>query len=126
MADHPRGAVPPPSPEQRRIAADSSARAAQVAATGNFDYAIKLLSNCCKLDPANLPFRKALRQAQKAKHKNNLRGGRLAALTTAPLKARLKAAKASGHYLRVLELGEEVLAANPWDLGTQLAMGEAG
>src|SRR5262249_62242050 len=36
-----------------------------------------------------------------------------------------KAARTGGNYLKVLELGEDVLSANPWDLGAQMAMGEA-
>jgi tetratricopeptide (TPR) repeat protein len=117
--------LPPPSPEQRRIAAESFDRAMQVMVTGNYDYAIPLLQTCCKIDPPNLTFRKALRQAQKSKYDNNLRGSRMAPLTTAPLKAKLKAAKSGKHFVRVLELGENILSANPWDTGTQMDMAEA-
>src|SRR5262249_6376831 len=46
-------------------------------------------------------------------------------LTTARAKLRLKAAKTSRDYLKVLEHGEEVLARNPWDFHTQMDMAEA-
>ncbi|HEV3116708.1 MAG TPA: tetratricopeptide repeat protein, partial [Gemmataceae bacterium] len=50
---------------------------------------------------------------------------RLAFVTTSAAKTKLKAARASRDYLRVLEHGEEVLARNPWDVGTQMDMAEA-
>ena len=117
--------VPPPSADQRRIAAENFERARQVILTGNYDYGISLLVTCCKLDPANFLYRQSLRRAQKEKYGNNLRGSRFAFLTTPRFKARIKAAKAGRDYLRVLEHSEEVLTRNPWDLGTQMDMAEA-
>ncbi len=117
--------VPEPSPEQRRIASERFERANQVIATGNHDYGIQLLMTCCKLDPGNLVYRQALRRTQKAKFNNNMRGSRFAMLSTSAGKARIKGAKRSGDYLRVLEQGEEILVRNPWDLGTQMDMAEA-
>jgi Tfp pilus assembly protein PilF len=117
-------ALPSPSLEQRRIAAEQFERARQVVATNNFDYGIQLLSTCCKIDPANLTFRRALRHAQKAKHNNNMRGSRMAMLTNSAAKAKLKAVKGK-HPVRVLEIGEDILARNPWDVGTQMEMAVA-
>src|SRR5437773_2311063 len=70
------------TPESRRIAAERFDRAGQVASSGNFDYAIQLLLTCCELDPGNFLFRQTLRRNQKAKYHNNLRGSRLAFLTS--------------------------------------------
>src|SRR5262249_32670633 len=117
--------LPPPSPEHRRIAAGQFERANQVIATGNYDYGIQLLIACCKLDPANLVYRQALRRTEKTKYHNNLRGSMFAGLTTWPGRARLKAAKTARDWLKVLELGEQVLVRNPWDIGAQLDMAEA-
>lgn len=117
--------VPTPSAEQRRVAAENFARAQQVRQTGNHDYAIDLLTTCCKIDPGNVQFRQALRKAQKEKYGNDLRGSKFAFLTTPRLKARLKTAKAGRDYLRVLEVGEEILTKNPWDKGTQMDLAEA-
>src|SRR2546421_3500284 len=119
MADSHASVLPPPSPEHRRIAAGQFERANQVIATGNYDYGIQLLLTCCRLDPANLIYRQTLRQTEKRKYKNNLRGSRLAFLSTSTSRTRLKAAKAAHDYLKVLEHGEEVLARNPWDVGAQ-------
>lgn len=121
MADQ----LPPVSAEARRIAAERFDRASQVSAQGNHDYAVQLLLTCCKLDPGNYLFRQTLRRAQKAKYKNNLRGSRLAFLTTVRLRAKLKAAKRSRDYLKALEYGEQILSKNPWDVGAQMDMAEA-
>src|SRR5262245_54690821 len=127
MADHEFAGsqLPPVTADQRRIAAERFDRANKVIASGNHDYAIELLTTCCKLDPANLVYRATLRRTQKAKYGNNLRGSRTAMLTAAAAKAKLKAAKRAREYVKVLEYGEEVLAKNPWDLGTQMDMAEA-
>ena len=114
-----------PDARRRRIAAQQFERARQAMNSGNFDYSIELLQTCCKLDPANLSFRKALRQTEKVKYRNNLRGSWLAWLTTMGAKARLKKAKQAKNHLKVLEHGEAILARNPWATGTQLDMAQA-
>src|SRR5688572_33277060 len=114
--------LPPVSPEHRKVAAGQFERANQVVAAGDYDYGIRLLLSCCKLDPANLIYRQALRRTQKLKYKNNLRGSWLAWLTTAPAKARMSRALRAADYVRVLELGELVLTRNPWDISAQMRM----
>jgi tetratricopeptide (TPR) repeat protein len=114
------------SAEHRRVAAGNFEHANQVIASRkNYDYGIVMLLKCCILDPSNLIYRQALRRTQRAKYNNNLRGSRLAWLTTWPLKARLKAARRTKDHLKVLELGERILVRNPWDVPTQMAMAEA-
>jgi tetratricopeptide (TPR) repeat protein len=118
-------ALPTPTSDQRRIAIENFDRARQVMANGDFDYSIQLLLTCCKIDPGNFGFRQLLRRAQKEKYGNNLRGSRFAFLSTPRMKARVKAAKAGGDYVKVLEYAEQVLCKNPWDSGTQMDMAEA-
>jgi tetratricopeptide (TPR) repeat protein len=117
--------LPPPNPEHRRVAAGQFERANQVVATANFDYGIRLLLSCCKLDPANLVYRQALRRTEKAKYRNNLRGSWFAWLTAWPVRAKMKAAMGARDYLKVLEHGEKILSRNPWDVGAQMTMAEA-
>src|SRR5262249_9319282 len=117
--------VPSPSPEQRRVAAGPFQRANQGGPTGDYDYGINLLLGCCKIAPANLLYRQALRRAEKAKYRNNLRGSWLAWLWSWPLRARLEAARSAGRALEVLELGERILTRNPWDVGAQTKMADA-
>ena len=117
--------LPPPSPEQRKVAAGQFERANQVIATGNFDYGIRLLMSCCHLDPANLIYRQALRRTEKTKYRNNMRGSWHARISSLPLRTKIKAALRASDYSRVLEIGEMLLARNPWDTGAQLDMAEA-
>src|SRR5689334_19048905 len=94
MSDQqPASAVPAPTAEQKRIALQSFTKAKELLADGGFDYAIQLLLTCCKLDPANFFYRKQLRDTQKNKYGNNLRGSRFAFLTTPRWKAKLRVAK---------------------------------
>jgi tetratricopeptide (TPR) repeat protein len=117
--------LPAPNPEHRRAAAGQFERANQVIATGNYDYGIRLLLSCCKLDPGNLIYRQALRRTEKAKYRDNMRGAWWAWLLNFPNKARLRSALRGEEYARVLEVGEDILVRNPWDVPTQLAMAEA-
>lgn len=128
MSDRPTASgatVPTPSADQKRIAGEQFGRAKEAITAGGFDYAIDLLLTCCRLDPANLFYRKSLRKTQKDKYGNNLRGSRFAFLSIHRWKARVKSAKRNRDYLKVLEHAEQVLCRNPWDLGTQMDMAEA-
>ncbi len=125
MANPNPSKVPPPSPEHRRIAVGQFERANQVVATGNYDYGIRLLLSCCKLDPANLIYRQALRRTEKAKYGNNLRGSFFAGLFIWPVRARLKTALRAREYLQALEHGEKILTRNPWDVPAQMDLAEA-
>jgi tetratricopeptide (TPR) repeat protein len=125
MPDSTAPSLPPPSAEHRRIAASQFERANQVIATGNYDYGIRLLLSCCKLDPANLIYRQALRRTEKTKYKNNLRGSMFAGLRNFGTRAKLKAAKQRRDYVKVLEVAERVLSRNPWDTGAQMDQAEA-
>src|SRR2546421_12534845 len=98
--------LPPPSPEPRRIAASQFERANQVIATGNYDYGIRLLMSCCKLDAANLIYRQALRRTEKTKFENNMRGSWLAGIMTWTTRAKIKNALRNRDFLTVLDLGE--------------------
>jgi tetratricopeptide (TPR) repeat protein len=124
MAD----AVPqlqPPSAEQRRVAAAQYQRANEVIRKGDHDYGIQLLLTCCRIDPANTTYRFQLRQAEKIKYGHNLHGSRMASVATAGARLRLRRALLAGNYRRVLESAEEILAKNPWDVGANVALGEA-
>jgi tetratricopeptide (TPR) repeat protein len=125
MAQHQVSRLPVLSAEQRRVAAGQFEHANQAIAKKNFDYGIDLLITCCKLDPANYIYRKALRKAQRDKHDNNQHGSRFALLTTSTTRVRLKAALRAEEYAKALEYGEQILVRNPWDVGALMAMGDA-
>jgi tetratricopeptide (TPR) repeat protein len=117
--------LPPVNADHRRIAVGKFERANQVISTKNFDYGIHLLMDCCKIDPANLPYRQKLRATEKVKYRNNLRGSMFARLTSWPIRARMKTALRARDYLKVLEHGERILMRNPWDVGAQMDMAGA-
>ncbi len=125
MVNIPSPNLPHPTPEERRVAAGQYERASQVITTGNHDYGIQLLLTCCKLDPGSIIYRQKLRQTEKAKYQNNLRGSSLAGLSTVSIKLRLNKAMRKENYVKALEYGEQVLVYNPWDIPTQLTMAQA-
>lgn len=125
MANSNAPLLPPVNADHRRVAVGKFERANQVIATGNFDYGIHLLMDCCKIDPGSLPYRHKLRATEKAKYRNNLRGSVFARLLSWPIRARMKTALRARDYLKVLEHGERILMRNPWDVGAQMDMAEA-
>lgn len=114
-----------PNAEERRVATQQFDRARQATTAGNFDYGVELLLTCCQLDPGNLTYRRALRQAQKLKFENDLKGHPMAWLLSMGKKMKFRRAQLRGDSRRVLELGEQILSRNPWDTATQLVMAEA-
>jgi tetratricopeptide (TPR) repeat protein len=77
------------------------------------------------IDPSGLVYRQALRQAQKDRYQNNGRGQKLASLRGFTGSLRLQAALHRGKYVAALELGEELLTRNPWNISAQLDLAEA-
>jgi tetratricopeptide (TPR) repeat protein len=117
--------LPHVTPEQRRVAAGQFERAQQVITKGDHDYGIKLLLSCCRLDPGSMVYRQKLRQTEKAKYGNNLRGSSLAFLSTMSGRMKVRKLLRQEDHLKVLEYGEQVLVYNPWDIPIQLAMAES-
>ena len=114
----------PVTTEQRQAAAGMFDRAREVMAGENQDYAIKLLLNCCQLDPANLIYRRTLRKLEKlaAKQSGRPRSTWLKGLAG---KAKFTLARKRGEHRKVLELGEELLVRDPTDAATLGTMAEA-
>jgi serine/threonine protein kinase len=114
----------PSTVEQRQVAQGQFQRAAEVIADGNYEYGSQLLIACCKLDPTNLLYRHALRQAYP--HLTALQHGGLRGwCKLLTLKLRLYLAKNRGEHLRVLHSGEEILRRQPDNYPVQLDMAHA-
>src|SRR5437867_3430281 len=111
--------------EQRQVAQGQFQRAAQVIADGNYVYGTQLLAACCQLDPTNLLYRHALRQAYPHLAFQQRRGGFRAWCKLMGLKLRLYLAKRRGQHLGVLHWGEEVLRRQPDNYDVQLDMADA-
>jgi tetratricopeptide (TPR) repeat protein len=120
MADNDPQPAPAPTPLQQQSAREQFALAQRLLGNGNCADAIQLMRDCCKLDPGNLNFRRALRDAERKAVKINPGW-----LGNATLKTKLKMAKLSHSYFTVLEYGEALLARDPADIGCQLDMAEA-
>jgi tetratricopeptide (TPR) repeat protein len=125
MADKAEPRLSPPSNEDLRVASGHFEYANRAAAGGNFDIAIGMLRIACKLVPANLAYRQALRKVEKTRYRDNHRGSALAGLTTLPARFALSRAVRRRNHRKVLEHAEAILARNPWDRQAQLRLAES-
>ncbi|HEV3165973.1 MAG TPA: tetratricopeptide repeat protein [Isosphaeraceae bacterium] len=86
------------------------------ASKNNFDYAIQMFQEACKLVPDNLSYRNALRSIERRKFGNDpAKVGRLVGARNQPIRMRAKHAKSKQRWADVLEVCEEAFAHNPWD-----------
>lgn len=113
--------APPPgkviSARDRDIANQSFTHANQAALKANYDYAINLYTQCCKLAPDNLLYRQSLHGVLKKKYGDNKKGSRMAAVRVMGPKSKVKKGQLQKNYLQVLDYCEEGLQYNPWDVG---------
>jgi tetratricopeptide (TPR) repeat protein len=92
----------------------------------NFDYAIQMYQEACKLVPDNLLYRQALRGIERRKFGNlPAKVGRLVGARVQPIRLRARTAKAKGQWGHVLEVCEEAFAYNPWDVSVSEEAAEA-
>src|SRR5262245_48776188 len=124
MADKDVPLVPAPSAEDQRIAGGHFEYANRATVAGNYDIAIGMLRTACRLVPTNLSYRQTLRKVEKTKYKSG-RGSFLAPLTTLLSRMKLMSARRKENHLKVLDLGEAILAKNPYDRAAHLHMSEA-
>jgi tetratricopeptide (TPR) repeat protein len=94
-------------------------------ARGDFDYAIDMFSQCCKLVPNKVLYRQALRGAQRKKHKDNRKGVAMAAMRMKPAQLKMSYAKQRNKWQDLVDAAEEALLLNPWDVPTLLEQGMA-
>src|SRR5262249_24051699 len=98
MADTSASRLPRPSAEQRRAAASQVERAKQVLTSGDYDYGLQLLLNCCLIDPASPIYRQALRQAQRGRLDNRPRNSKVAYLRSLRSRWRMTSALKRDDY----------------------------
>jgi tetratricopeptide (TPR) repeat protein len=92
----------------------------------NYDYAIQMFKEACKLDPENLVYRQMLRGIARRKFGNDpAKVGRLVGARNQPIRMRARSAKSKGHHAQALEVCEEALANNPWDVDASRTAAEA-
>jgi tetratricopeptide (TPR) repeat protein len=92
----------------------------------NYDYAIQMYQEACKLEPENLAFRQALRGIERRKFNNEpSKVGKLVGARTQPIRMRARSAKSKGKGAEALAICEEAFVHNPWDVGTARDAAEA-
>jgi tetratricopeptide (TPR) repeat protein len=110
------------TPQMRDAAGQQFAHATEVIRSGgDLNYAQQLLLSCCKLDPANLMYRKMLREVTRDMGAGR-KGSWFGSLTNLPARGRLKKARHTGDHRKALECGEELLCRTPGDVSVQLEM----
>jgi tetratricopeptide (TPR) repeat protein len=113
------------TPELRQAALGQFSHATEVVRSGgDLNYAQQLLLSCCKLDPANLTYRKTLREVGRNLAATR-RGGWFGSLANLPARGRLKKARHAGDHRKALEYGEELLCRTPNDVQAQIEMAQS-
>jgi tetratricopeptide (TPR) repeat protein len=110
------------TPQMRDAASKQFSHATEVIRTGgDLNYAQQLLLSCCKLDPANVMYRKMLREVTRDLGAGR-KGSWFGSLTNLPARGRLKKARHAGDHRKALECGEELLCRAPNDAPAQIEM----
>jgi tetratricopeptide (TPR) repeat protein len=92
----------------------------------NFDYAINMYREACKIVPDNMVYRQSLRGVQRKKFNNDPKQvGRLVGMTNQPILIKAKSARSKGKYPEALDLCEGAFFNNPWDVGAARVAAEA-
>jgi len=92
----------------------------------NLDYAVDMYKQACKLAPDNLPFRQALRMAQRRRFQNEpSKVGRMVGMTNKPIHMKARSARGKQNFTGCLEICEEAFGNNPWDVSAAREAAEA-
>ena len=88
----------------------------------NYDYAVDMCKNACRLEPNNLAYRQWLRATERQKFKSE--GVKPKAFAFG-FGVKLALMKAMGRWRKIMNMCEDVLAKDPWHRQAQMALGEA-
>ncbi len=92
----------------------------------NFDYAIDMYKQACKLAPDSLPYRQALRGITRRKFSNDpAKVGRLVGARMQPIRMSARSSKNKGKFGEALATCEDGFTHNPWDPETARIASEA-
>ena len=85
----------------------------------NFDYAIQMYKEACKLAPDNIQYRQALRGIARRKFNNEpAKVGRLVGARLQPIRMSARSAQKKGKFGEALATCEDGFTHNPWDVDT--------
>jgi tetratricopeptide (TPR) repeat protein len=105
---------------KRKLALVLFAKGNDAVKSNKLDYAIDCYVKCVKFVPNNLPYRQHLRAVERKYYKDNGSGASGAGLRTQPTRMSLRLAKGRKKWQDVIELAEDILRINPWDVDAQL------
>ena len=109
--------APESSSRQKQMAQAFFESGNQAALKNQYEYAIQMYRDACKLVPEALLYRQALRGVERRQFGNDpAKVGRMAGAKTQPIKLRARAAKAQGHWGQVLEVCEVAFVHNTWSV----------
>jgi tetratricopeptide (TPR) repeat protein len=92
----------------------------------NFDYAIDMYRQACKLVPDNMMYRQSLRGIERKKFKDDPKQvGMMAGARNQPTILRARSARSKQNWAHALEICEEAFVHNPWDVGAARVAAEA-
>ena len=97
----------------------------KVSASGNYDYATQMFTQCVTGDPANLLYTQNFISNLQKKYNNNKTGAKLAGMRSAGAKTAVKKSSVSKDWLGVITNGLKVLELNPWDTAALADMAQA-
>ena len=92
----------------------------------NFDYAIDLCKQACKIVVDNLVYRQSLRGIERRKFNNDPgKVGMLVGAKNQPTLFRAKSARSKQKFAEAIELCEDAFVNNPWDVGAARVAAES-
>jgi len=92
----------------------------------NFDYAIDMYRQACKLVPDNMMYRQSLRGIERKKFKDDPKQvGMMAGARNQTTILRARSARSKQNWAHALEICEEAFVNNPWDVGASRVAAEA-
>jgi tetratricopeptide (TPR) repeat protein len=107
----------PLAPHVRRRLQQCFDHGSKMAASGNFDYATELYTQCVVGDPANAIYLQNFIFNLQKKYNNNKSGSKLAGVKGMGIKGSIKKASMQKDFTALLTNGLEMLKLNPWDAG---------
>lgn len=115
----------PIPPAKRRMLQQCFEHGSKTSASGNYDYATQMFTQCVVGDPANLLYTQNFISNLQKKYNNNKTGAKLAGMWSAKAKGAVKVAAQKKDWLGVITSGLKVLETNPWDASTLADMAVA-
>ena len=91
----------------------------------NFDYAIDMYRQACKIVPDNLLYRQSLRGTERRKFGDPSKVSKLVGAKNQPILFRAKNARSKQRFAEAIELCEDAFFNNPWDVGAARVAAEA-